>query len=253
MDALAPELFTALLAALLVAAVLYATSGHGGATAYLALFGLWGLAPAEMKPLALVMNVVVAGVGVVRLWRAAALPPRSLIVPLLLGSLPAVWFGGLVVLPATTYRALLGVCLLLAAVRLWMPSDAEGPRRHWPAAAFFVVGVVLGFLSGLTGIGGGIFLSPLLILLRLEEPKKTAAAAAAFIVVNSLVGLAAQWKTGGLAHLPAALPIVIGIVFVGGIVGSYFAAHKLAPLGLRRALGVVLVVSGVKLVSEALA
>lgn len=251
MDALSPDVLAGLLAALFVAAALYATSGHGGATAYLALFGLWGLAPAQMKPLALVMNVVVAGVGVVRMLHARAMPGR-LIVPLLVGSVPAAYVGGLITLPATTYRGLLGACLLLAAARLWLPADLEGPRRTWPAPAFIVTGVFLGFLSGLTGIGGGIFLSPLLILLRLEEPKKTAAAAAAFIVVNSLSGLLAQHKSGGLAHLPDALPWVLAVVFVGGFIGSTLAAQKLAPLGLKRALGVVLVVSGVKLLSEAL-
>ena len=204
-----------------------------------------------MKPLALVMNVVVAGTGVVRLLRAGAMP-LPLIVPLLVGSVPAAYLGGLVTLPATTYRGILGFCLLVAAVRLWLPAELAGPRRSLHPAVGVVVGASLGFVSGVTGIGGGIFLSPLLILLRLEEPKKTAAAAAAFIVVNSLSGLLAQHKSGGLAELPGALPIVLGVVFVGGAIGSSLAAHKLAPRGLKRALGVVLVVSGVKLLSEAL-
>ena len=251
MDALSTELFVALLAALFAAATLYATSGHGGATAYLALFGLWGLVPAEMKPVALVMNVVVAGTGALRLWRAQAMPGRTLGL-LLVGSIPAAYVGGLITLPATTYRGLLGACLLVAAVRLWLPIDREGARRAWPAGAFVVVGVVLGALSGLTGIGGGIFLSPLLVLARLEEPKRAAAASAVFIVVNSIAGLVAQGQSGGLAHLPTTLPVVLAVVFVGGLIGSFLAAHKLAPLALKRALGVVLVVSGLKLLSEAL-
>jgi uncharacterized membrane protein YfcA len=251
MDQLSPELFSLLLAAVGAAAVLYATSGHGGATAYLAIFGLFSLAPAEMKPTALVMNVVVAGFGALRLMRARQ-TPWALLVPLLVGSIPAAYLAGGVQLPATLYRGLLGAALLVAAARLFWPERQANAERRWPAPAFVVVGVVLGAFSGLTGIGGGIFLSPLLVLLRLADPKRTAAASSVFIVVNSLSGLLAQAQSGGLAHVPHVLPWVLVVVFVGGAIGSHLVLHRLAHVGLRRALGVVLVLSGAKLLSEAL-
>lgn len=252
MDALSMEQFWGLLLALGSAAILYSSSGHGGATAYLALFGLWGLAPAQMKPLALLMNVVVAGTGAVRFLKAGAVPGRTVGL-LLLGSVPCAFLGALVTLPAPTYRGLLGLCLLFAALRLWWRPSTQNAQRVWPPQVVVVTGAGLGFLSGVTGIGGGIFLSPVLVLSRIETPRQTAAAAAVFIVVNSVAGLLAQAHIDGLAQLPTAVPtiVVVGVVFGGGLVGSFFAAHRLAAVPLKRVLGIVLVISGLKLLSEA--
>lgn len=255
-----------LLVSLLAASCLYATSGHGGATAYLALFGLFGVLPPVMRPMALIMNVVVAGTGVVRMVRAGQMPWRTLGF-LLLGSVPLAYVGGLIKLPATTYRGLLGAALLIAAARLWLPDRigggdpntdhrdraSHGAPRTWPVVAYPVVGALLGFLSGLTGIGGGIFLSPILVLGRLENARRTAALAAAFIVVNSVSGLVALHTREAVAtQLPAVFPAVLAVVFAGGFVGSWLAARGLSMVGLRRALGVVLLLSGLKLLGEAL-
>ncbi len=235
---------------LLVAAALYSTSGHGGATAYLALFGLFGVAPPTMRPLALIMNVVVAGLGVYRLARVGAVPYR-LLGFLLLGSVPGAFVGGLIHLSATTYRGLLGATLLVAAARLFWPGDAAaGEVRSAPAPLLVVVGGALGVLSGLTGIGGGIFLSPVLILGRLADPRQTAGAAAAFIVINSVAGLVALGVKGGLHVAPVAVAGCVAAVLIGGAVGSGFAAKGLSFRGLRVALGVVLTLSGAKLLSE---
>ncbi|HEY1097971.1 MAG TPA: sulfite exporter TauE/SafE family protein [Myxococcota bacterium] len=244
--------FAVLLVAVTVAALLYSTSGHGGGTAYLALFGLFGIAPAAMRPLALVLNVVVAGIGAARLIRANVMPWRTLGF-LLLGSMPGSFVGGLVQLPATAYRAVLGVLLVLAAARLFLPASSSGQQRTAPGIVLVVVGLVLGVLSGLTGIGGGIFLSPILVLFRLEDPKRTAAAASAFILVNSISGLVAQATHGALSQLPSTLPLLLVVVGVGGLFGSWLVARRLSPRGLRTALGVVLTVSGLRLLYEAIA
>ena len=244
--------FALLLVAVAAAALLYSTSGHGGGTAYLALFGLFGIAPAVMRPLALVLNIVVAGIGAARLIRAASMPWRTLGF-LLLGSVPGAFVGGLVQLPATAYRAVLGVLLLIAAARLFLPASVSGERRTAAAPVLVVVGLVLGVLSGLTGIGGGIFLSPILVLFRLEDPKRTAAAASAFILVNSITGLAAQATHGALSRLPSTVPLLVIVVAGGGLLGSWLVANRLSARGLRIALGIVLTVSGARLLYEAIA
>lgn len=238
---------------LLAAAVLYSMSGHGGATAYLALFGLFGVPPGLMRAIALVLNVVVAGLGSARLWRAGVMPWRTLGI-LLAGSIPGTFVGGLVNLPATTYRGLLGALLLVASARLIVPTRAaiDRPLRQVAPAVLLVIGLVLGVLSGLTGIGGGIFLSPILILSRIEDPRRTAGAAAAFIVVNSVTGLVALGLRGALVALPAVTALFAIVVLAGGALGSWLAAGRLSFRGLRVALGVVLLFSGAKLLSEAL-
>jgi uncharacterized membrane protein YfcA len=238
---------------LLAASVLYSMSGHGGATAYLALFGLFGLPPGLMRAIALVLNVVVAGLGSVRLWRAGVMPWRTLGI-LLAGSIPGTFVGGLVNLPATTYRGLLGALLLVASARLIVPTRAaiDRPLRQIAPAVLLLIGLVLGVLSGLTGIGGGIFLSPILILSRMEDPRRTAAAAAAFIVVNSATGLVALGMRGALVALPTVTVLFAAVVLAGGALGSWLAAGRLSFRGLRVALGVVLLFSGAKLLSEAI-
>ena len=245
-----------LLVCVTAAALLYSTSGHGGGTAYLALFGLFGVAPQTMRPLALVLNIVVAGIGSVRLIRASVMPWRTLGF-LLLGSVPLAYVGGLVKLPSTVYRGVLGVLLLLAALWLLLPTKTTSLEtsalRTAPAVVLVVVGAVLGLLSGLTGIGGGIFLSPILVLFRLEDPKRTAAAASAFIVINSVSGLIAQATQGGLSNLPTTTPVFAVVVAVGGLFGSWLVARRLSLRGVRTALGIVLAVSGARLLWEALA
>jgi len=243
----------ALWACLAAAAALYSTSGHGGATAYLALFGLFAVAPPVMRPLALALNVLVAGLGVVRLHKVGAVPWR-LLVWLLAGSVPCAVIGGLVTLPMTTYRVLLGATLLIAAARLLLPDRATSESlRTLPHAATVGIGAALGLLSGLTGIGGGIFLSPILILGRVLDPRRTAGASATFIVVNSIAGLGAVLMRGGLA--PLSVTAIVGsgaAVLLGAAVGTTLVTRSLSARGLRVALAVVLVLSGLKLVSEAL-
>lgn len=229
-----------------IAAVLYASVGHGGASAYLAAMALFGVEPAFMKPAALVMNLGVAGAGTLR-FASEKLVPWRLLLPLCAGSVPAAYVGGLIQIPTRSHRLILGVVLLFAAVRLAMRSR-PGELRPPPHPAWLAaIGIVFGFVAGVTGVGGGIFLSPLLILAHWQDPRRAAGASAVFILVNSAAGLAGHLTGGGA--VPAAAAPLTAVALAGGVFGSWLGAKHLVPLTLRRLLAVVLVVAGAKLVS----
>lgn len=248
MDALSTPELAALLAFIAVAAVLYSAVGHGGASGYLAVMALFGMTPAFMKPAALTMNIVVAGLVFYRLWRAGHFD-ALLFWPFALGSIPLAFIGGALTLPGGVYKLIVAVALLVAASRLlWKTQehDATTTPNHWLALAS---GAGLGFLSGLTGVGGGIFLSPLLLLLRWSNMRTTAAVSAAFILVNSIAGLAGHATTA--ITWPMQLPLLTLAALAGAVIGSEFAVRRLAPVTLRKLLGVVLVIAGAKLLFTA--
>lgn len=234
----------AFLALIAAAAVLYSSVGHGGASAYLAVMALFGVPAAVTKPAALVMNLGVAGLGTAR-FASASLVPWKLLLPICAGSVPAAYLGGLVTLPTQSHRLLLGGVLLFAAVRLALRQTEHALRPAPPALVLAAIGILFGFVAGVTGVGGGIFLSPLLILARWEEPRRTAGASAVFILVNSAAGLAGLLAAGGTVP-PAALPLT-AVALVGGLVGSWLGARRLVPIAIRRVLAAVLVVAGGKL------
>ena len=231
----------------LVAAVLYSSVGHAGASGYLAAMALLGVAPADMKPIALALNVLVAGIATARFARAGHFS-WSLFWPFAVTSIPLAYLGGRLALPGHFYKPLVGVVLLYSAVRLaWAAERHEGEATRplaLPLALF--AGAVIGLLSGLTGVGGGIFLSPLILLARWSDPKRAAGVAAPFILVNSAAGLAGN--ASGLAALPAAFPLWAVAVGVGGWVGATHGSRRLAGTGIRRMLAAVLVIAGLKLV-----
>jgi uncharacterized membrane protein YfcA len=233
----------------LAAALLYSSGGHAGASAYLALMAFYSVAPAVMRPTALVMNIAVASIGSTRFIRARAVP-WHLLRPLCLGSIPAAFAGGRIKLAPGTYLLVLGAVLLGAAFFLWLRPRSSMTTRPPHRAWLVVVGAVLGFVAGLTGIGGGIFLSPLLILSGWEDPRRTSGAAAVFILVNSVLGLLGQLSS--LVRVPPQAALLTAAAICGGLVGSWLGVHKLQPLVLRRVHAAVLVISGAKLLLEGL-
>lgn len=243
-----PLAFAALLTLIFGAAVLYSSVGHGGASGYLAVMALWGLSPLVMKPSALSMNIAVAALVFARLARAGHFDAR-LFLPFALGSIPLAFLGGTWTLPDTSFKIIVGAALLIAAARLFVEQrDTEARARPSPWAAM-AIGAVLGLLSGLTGVGGGIYLSPLLLFLRWTSMRRNAALAAAFILVNSMAGLAGYAVSG--QPWPDGLPWFVGAALLGGVLGSEFAVRRLAPVQLKKLLAVVLIIAGAKMIATA--
>jgi uncharacterized membrane protein YfcA len=228
------------------AAALYSSVGHGGASAYLAIMALFSVAPATMRPTALALNLVVAGVAAISFARKGQTNLR-LLAAFAVTAVPAAFIGGLVQLPAELYRPLLGLVLIAAAVRLfWQPERlAAREIKPPPLATSLPAGAALGLLAGLTGTGGGIFLSPLIILFGWEEPRRAAGVAAAFIFLNSAAGLAGN--AAGVEALPSELPIFVAAVAAGALLGIWGGVSRLPSERLLQALGLVLVIAALKL------
>ena len=237
-----------LLAALFfAAALLYSSVGHAGASAYLAAMALVGVPVAIMRPTALVLNLFVATIVTVRFARAGHLPWRSL-VPLAIGSVPAAYIGGSIDLPGELYRLLVAAVLLVGAWRLATTPLATDDENHQgvPWLAGIASGATIGLLAGLTGTGGGIFLTPLLVLTGWTGTRDAAGLSGSFILVNSIAGLAGL-QSGGLILAPG-LPLWITAVLAGGLIGSWLGAARYSVLSLRRALAFVLILAAAKLV-----
>ena len=232
----------------IAAAALYSSVGHAGASGYLAAMALVGVAPAVMKPTALVLNVLVASIALLRFSKAGYFS-WPLLWPFALGSVPFAFLGGAITLPGHWYKTLVGLVLLVAAARL-----ARGQTRHAtppqvrkvPTPAAVGSGAAIGLLAGLTGTGGGIFLSPLLLFTGWADTRETGGVAAAFILVNSAAGLAGNLAS--VAQLPAAMPLWACAAALGGLIGSEFGSRRIAPATFRVLLALVLLVAGVKLI-----
>jgi uncharacterized membrane protein YfcA len=229
-----------------IAAALYSSVGHGGASAYLAIMALFSVAPETMRPTALALNLVVATFAASRFamkgqtnWRLLAAFAAT--------AVPAAYIGGSIELLPQIYRPLVGIVLLLAAVRLfWQPELlAARPVHTPPLIVTLPTGAALGLLAGLTGTGGGIFLSPLIILFGWEEARKTSGIAAAFILLNSAAGLLGNLAS--VQRLPAETPILVGSVFAGALLGTWLGVSRLPRHRLLQGLAIVLVIAGFKL------
>ncbi|MGE5173262.1 MAG: sulfite exporter TauE/SafE family protein [Betaproteobacteria bacterium] len=230
-------------------ALLYSTVGHAGASGYLATMALLSFPPGVMKPTALALNIIVALVTSIRFYQAGHFSWR-LFWPFALASVPLAYLGGSLAIHTTAYKILVGIALLFAAVhfilRNKVASDQEEGINQPAMFASLATGGIIGFISGLTGVGGGIFLSPVLIILHWAGLRRTAAVAAVFILFNSLSGLAGYLQKGGA--LPEHIALWSVAVVSGGLIGSSLGATKLNSPVLRILLGIVLVMAGMKLV-----
>ncbi len=226
-------------------ALLYSSVGHAGASGYLAAMALAGIAPEVMKPTALTLNILVAGIATVQFYRAGCFS-WSLFWPFALTSIPFAFMGGFITLDATIYKRVLGLVLLFVAYRLFSSTAiTPSPKKAISLQIALVCGAGIGFLSGLIGVGGGIFLSPLLLFMGWAGVKDQAGVAAAFILVNSLAGFFGHLIA--LKSLPSVLPYWIIAAVIGGIIGARLGSRRLGNLALRRVLAVVLVVAVLKL------
>jgi uncharacterized membrane protein YfcA len=233
------------------AALLYASVGHAGASAYLAIMALSGVAPDVARPTALALNIVVATFVTFRFWRGGHISWRSL-APFLLGSIPLAFLGGSLPVAPALYKKLVGIVLVLAAAGMALTArraaQAENGRAtpRVPTAPALAIGAGIGLVSGLTGTGGGIFLSPVLLFAGWSETRAASGIAAPFILGNSIAGLAGSFAR--LSALPGTLPMWVVAVVAGAVIGSEIGNRRGRIAHLRAALSVVLVIAGLKLV-----
>jgi uncharacterized protein len=226
-------------------AFLYSTVGHAGASGYIAVMTLWGIAPATIRPTALVLNILVASIGAFQFWRAGHFTWK-LFWPFALLSVPAAYLGGYLQPSASVLRILIGLVLLFSAVRLIFrrgdPIKTVVPSQPMAIS----VGAGLGLLSGLTGTGGGIFLTPLLLFCRWAYIRQAAAVSALFILVNSIAGLIGYFTA--VHSIPSLGVILAAAAIIGGIVGSHLGSRRFAVRAISLFLATVLLIAGTKLI-----
>lgn len=237
--------FTTLAAAIFVVALLYSSVGHAGASGYIAVMTIFGHGVEVIRPTALTLNILVAAIGFLQWWRGGHFV-WSLFWPFALLSVPAAFLGGWLQVPAYYLKILIGLVLWFSAWRLLYrrKDTADISRPAQPTA--IASGAGIGFLSGLTGTGGGIFLTPLMLFCRWSKVKEAAAASSLFILVNSSSGLAGYVKSG--RELPDFAWPLAAVVAVGGFIGSRLGSRHLPARGIAVLLAVVLVIAGTKLV-----
>ncbi len=237
-----PYLF---LAVLPIVAFMYAAVGHGGASGYLALMALFSFAPENMKTIALILNLFVAGISFVHFARSKYFNPKLFLVFAVL-SIPLSFLGGTIDVDAHVYKTVLGVLLLFAIARMLnlFGKQAEEIREvNWGLG--ILIGGIIGFFSGLIGIGGGIILSPVILLLRWGSVKEAAAVSALFIWVNSAAGIGGQLYTG--TEIPIKIWLLIVLALLGGFLGGYVGSKHWDNRALKNVLAVVLILASLKL------
>ena len=230
---------------LFVVAFLYAAVGHGGASGYLALMAIFGMAPEFMKPTALLLNLFVSLSAFVLFYKEGHFKWK-IFLPFALASIPFSFLGGMIALDASVYKKILGVLLLIPVARLlFFPNKDYYDLRQSMFLLSLLIGACIGFLSGLIGIGGGIILSPVLLLLAWTDQKQTAAISALFIFVNSMAGLAGQLTKG--IEFQSGMVAFVGVAFAGGSLGAWFGARRFNQNILKYLLAIVLLMASIKL------
>lgn len=235
---------------LFIVAFLYASVGHGGASGYLALGAIFNLAKEVMRPTALLLNLFVSLTSFIQFYRGKHFI-FNIFWPLAIASVPMAFLGGRISIDTGYYKIALGILLLIPVVRfLFFPNIAVDQIKKSNTGLSLLIGAIIGFISGVIGIGGGIILSPLLLLLKWTDQKQTAAISALFIFVNSLSGLLGQWSKGTL-HFNTNMIGYVAVAFAGGLCGAYFGAMKFNQNVLRILLALVLIFASYKLIFTA--
>lgn len=231
---------------LLTVAFLYSSVGHGGASGYLALMTIFSFAPETMRPTALLLNIFVSFIAFVQYYRNGYFK-WSLFLPFAIASIPAAFIGGLITVDAGMYKKILAAILLFSVIKLWgFKFKSKEFVLNQNTFISLLVGAVIGLFSGMIGIGGGIILSPLILLLHWADMKRTAAVSALFIFVNSLAGFAGLFING--FEYKKEMGLMLLIAFIGGMAGSYYGAKKFESALLNKLLAVVLIIASVKLI-----
>ncbi len=224
---------------------LYASVGHGGASGYLALMAIFGFAPEMMRSSALTLNLLVSSVAFISFYRNGYFR-WSIILPLISVSIPAAFLGATISVDPTLYRILLGICLLIAVFRMVFIKGLKNQELRRPVNLYLLLsGAGIGVLSGMIGIGGGIILSPLLLLLRWTTVKQAAGISALFIFINSMAGIAGL-LSAGMYRAPL-ISWWIAAVLVGGFAGSLLGSNRFAPHLMKKILAFVLLLAAFKL------
>jgi len=228
-----------------IVAFLYASVGHGGASGYLALMAIFSFAPETMKPTALLLNLFIAGIAFYYYYKAGYFN-KNLFLPFAIASIPFAFLGGMIAIDASIYKNILGVLLIFAILKMLNVFGRESAfikdLKLWQG---LVVGGIIGFFSGLIGIGGGIILTPIILLLHWGKMKEAAAVSALFILVNSASGLVGQFTSG--ATIPPQSLVLVGVALIGGFLGGYHGSKKFNNKSLRYMLVFVLIIASAKL------
>ena len=228
-------------------AFLYSSVGHGGASGYLAVMAIFGVAPLVMKSSALVMNLCVSAISFIGFYRAGHFRWK-LFLPFAIASVPMAFLGGMAVLSDDIYKKVLAICILISIARLSYQFKSEDQAaREIPMGGALFTGGLIGLVSGMIGIGGGILLSPLMLLMRWATIKQTAAVSALFIFVNSLSGLIGHLQKGSF-HLTEDIQFAVAATIVGGLLGSYYGSQKFDTPVLRYLLAIGLTIACFKLI-----
>ena len=231
---------------LFLGAILYTSVGHAGASAYIAVMTLFDLPPLVIKPTALTLNIFVSSYTSFRYIRSNFFN-KTLFTYLVIGSVPAAFIGGRINLPSHVYKPIIGALLLISGARFLIQAlQLDQPSRTINRGLAMTMGAAVGLLSGITGTGGGIFLSPLIIWLGWVSVKQASGTVAAFIFVNSIAGLLGNFQS--TKSLPSELPIFLLAVLLGAIIGTLFGISKFSSTGIKRALGFVLLIAGAKFI-----
>lgn len=232
---------------LFIVAFFYSTVGHGGASGYIAVLTLMGISATLIKPSALLLNIFVASISFYHYYKQGHFKWR-LFYPFAILSIPMAYAGSFVILDPTWYKRILGICLLIAILRIvgLFNKKENSQTKQVPLVTGLIIGAALGFLSGMIGIGGGIILSPIILIFNWGNLKETSAVSALFIVVNSIAGMIGLFKQG--INLPTEVFLWIAVAIAGGFLGAYLGSKKATNTTLRNVLAAVLLVAAFKLI-----